>query len=453
MKRRLWVLGLLLLAVVLSAGGCETPALRPTGTPCPMPTPEYLWVEPITSPTSERSQVVTVHMGNTEMVTITAESGVFTATGSPARVVVDLFPNTAHHLDVVAQVMETQTSDGCLYGGYTLRTKRDRDGAPLTIVQGQPVPRLAAEAITPGNAARLEPLLVIAPDARLIADFDFSDGTELITVGYADRISRWDVVSGEEAGALGEGADEAAALCLAVHPGRSLLATGGTAKDPGVRIWNTKSGDMRELGQHETYLESLAFSASGTRLASGDTDNTVKVWEVASGQPFLTLEGDVPGRLQAFHTLHWPDDKMLVAVGSDAVYWWHVTASQLLERIDRPDAAAFFVDAAVAQQGDLVAAVAQDNAVYIWQRGTRTWDVWQAHGDTVLTQIAISPDEELLASASSGGELLLWEVATGKLLASYEVSSGDIAAVRFSPDGRLIAVGGWNSPIWLWGVP
>jgi WD40 repeat protein len=33
------------------------------------------------------------------------------------------------------------------------------------------------------------------------------------------------------------------------------------------------------------------------------------------------------------------------------------------------------------------------------------------------------------------------------------VTTGSIAAVHFSPDGRNIAVGGWDSPIWLWGVP
>ena len=58
--------------------GCG-PASPPTPTEplCPQATPELLQVEPVTSPTDLLSQAVTVQMGNCEVVTITAESGVF----------------------------------------------------------------------------------------------------------------------------------------------------------------------------------------------------------------------------------------------------------------------------------------------------------------------------------------------------------------------------------------
>jgi hypothetical protein len=63
----------------------------------------------------------------------------------------------------------------------------------------------------------------------------------------------------------------------------------------------------------------------------------------------------------------------------------------------------------------------------------------------------------LLAAATQAkdapGELLLWEVASRRLLARYSLAGGSVAALRFSPDGRYIALGGWDAPIWLWGVP
>lgn len=56
--------------------------------------------------------------------------------GSPALVTVSLLPCTTHHLDVTAHVREM--GPPCWYGGYTLHTTRDRNDAPLAIVQSGP---------------------------------------------------------------------------------------------------------------------------------------------------------------------------------------------------------------------------------------------------------------------------------------------------------------------------
>ena len=113
----------------------------PTTSSCPVPTPELLWVDPVTSPTDQLSQVIVVHIGNGEEVTIDTESGRFTVTGvvgpygNPASVEIALLPNTVHHLQVFAKVRTIIDGNGCMYGGYTLQTTVDSQGAPLTIVQ------------------------------------------------------------------------------------------------------------------------------------------------------------------------------------------------------------------------------------------------------------------------------------------------------------------------------
>jgi hypothetical protein len=109
-----------------------------TPTYCPMATPEPLWVDPLTSPTELLTQTITIYIGNGAAVTITAESGVFAASGSynaydnPARVQISLLPETIHHLLVAAKVRET-IQYGCPFGGYVLTTRSDRAGNELTI--------------------------------------------------------------------------------------------------------------------------------------------------------------------------------------------------------------------------------------------------------------------------------------------------------------------------------
>ncbi len=433
-----------------TAAPTNTPLPSDTPPLCPAATPEWLRVEPVTSPTDLLSQTVTVIMGNMEAVTITTESGVFAATSS--QVEVTLLPNTVHHLEVVAKVREIW-SDGCRYGGYTLRTTKDKNGALLTIEQGQPVLRRSSGAvIEPETISQLVPLFSVAPDARLTADFVFSGNEELISVGYADKIALWDLLTGSS-GQIGEGLEEASALCVTVNADRSRIATGGTAEDPAVRLWDAVTGEMRQLGQHESLLTSVAFNPAGTRLASGDNGNWVWVWDVGSGKPVASLEGDVPQRHQAFYDLNWLDDRTLVAAASDAIYWWDVPSGRVLERLARPDYVPFFVDFSFGHDGQHLAAAAQDENVYVWDRDTAEWQIWPAPPGTSLNHVEFSPDGRLLAATTFAGELMLWDVDTRELLVSHRVTTSDIAAVRFSPVGHYLAVGGWDSVIWLWGIP
>jgi hypothetical protein len=435
------------------SGPTLTAGVSPEPTLCPQATPEWLRVEPVTSPTDQLSQTVTVIMGNLDVVTITAESGVFTGTGSPALVDVTLLPDTVHHLDVVARVKELW-QQGCPYGGYTLRTTRDKNGVPLVIEQGQPgPPRPPGAVIGPENALQLALLFFLAPDARLTADFRFRGDEELVSVGYANKISRWSLITGEESGRLGDGLEEAAALCVAVSADRSWIATGGTAQDPSVRLWDVATGEMTLLGRHQSLLTAVAFNPSGTRLASGDRRDTFWVWDLVSRRAIASFQGDVPNRKQAYLSFYWVDDVTLIAAASDAVYWWDVMASQLLQRVARPDEAAFFVDAAFGPGGERLAVVAQDENVYVWVQETANWEIWPAGLGSSLNHVAFSPDGRLVAATTFAGELVLWDAETAEWLASYAVARGDIAAVRFSPDVQFLAVGGWDSVIGLWGIP
>jgi hypothetical protein len=106
---------------------------------CPIATPEFFTVEPVTSPTDQLSQVITVDLGNGETITVTTESGSFTAPFDtfPKEIEIALLPDTTHNLTVEGRVREVVQGD-CVYGGYTLSTTTDRNGAPLVIEQREP---------------------------------------------------------------------------------------------------------------------------------------------------------------------------------------------------------------------------------------------------------------------------------------------------------------------------
>jgi WD40 repeat protein len=425
--------------------------ITPRATVCPVETSEIFMVAPVTSPTDQLSQTVHVWIGNGESVTVITESGTFTSTEDPKSVEVSLLPDTVHHLEVIAKVRTIVHSDGCTYGGYTQRTTRDSFGAPLTIVQGNPIPKTASETITPENASRLEELTSFAPNVRYVTDFVFTNQHDLISVGFESNISFWNPETGQEIRQLGDA--QAGGVAVTTSSDSSLIATGGTAH--GLRLWNAQTGEMTVLGTPEvwTLWRSLAFDLQGTRLVSGDDHDTVMVWNVNDGRALLTLKGDVPNRLQSFSRLYWVNNDTLAAAGSTAIYWWDANTGALLKRIAKPAEPAFLVDADFTQSGDRIAAAAQDAYVYFWDQKVNQWSRWPAPVDATITRVRFSPDGQLLLSGTYKGGLLIWDVQSGQLLSSYATTSSSLATIQFSPDGRYIAAGGGDGPIRLWGIP
>lgn len=137
------VLALLLIWWLVNPSGVESPAEEsggdaPAAVECPVATPEFFTVEPVTSPTDQLSQVITVDLGNGEAITVTSESGTFTVPFDtfPKTIEITLLPNTTHNLTVEGRVREI-IQGGCTYGGYTLTATADRNGNPLVIEQRQ----------------------------------------------------------------------------------------------------------------------------------------------------------------------------------------------------------------------------------------------------------------------------------------------------------------------------
>lgn len=117
----------------------ESPTEESTAYPCPVATPELFYVDPVTSPTDQLSQMIIVGLGRGETITITTESGTFVAPFDtfPTEIEIALLPDTTHNLTVTGKVREVVQGD-CTYGGYILTTTRDRYGDPLVIEQNQP---------------------------------------------------------------------------------------------------------------------------------------------------------------------------------------------------------------------------------------------------------------------------------------------------------------------------
>jgi len=111
--------------------------------------------------------------------------------------------------------------------------------------------------------------------------------------------------------------------CLAFGSNDGWLASGGA--DNSIRIWDTASGrELRTLNGHTGWVNALAVSLNDELLASGSNDLTVRIWQVKSGEPLRILNGHTkPIEALVFG----PDGRLLASGSADGtIKIWDITS-------------------------------------------------------------------------------------------------------------------------------
>ena len=226
-----------------------------------------------------------------------------------------------------------------------------------------------------------------------------------------------------------------------------MLASGSS--DTTVKLWDVASGhELRTLRGHSYTVSSVAFSPDGRVLASGSSDKTVKLWDVASGHELRTLSG----HSNAVFSVAFSPDGRVLASGSDdnTVKLWDVASGHELRTLGGHSN--WVKSVAFSPDGLVLASGSDDNTVKLWDVASgHELRTLSGHSDMV-SSVAFSPDGRVLASGSRDNMVRLWDVASGHELRSLSGHTDEVFSVAFSPDGRVLASGSRDKTVKLWDV-
>ena len=204
--------------------------------------------------------------------------------------------------------------------------------------------------------------------------------------------------------------------------------------------------EARTLEGHAGPVTSVAFSPDGQHLASASDDNTVKIWDSATGKELFSLQGHAgPVTSVTFS----PDGQRLASGSADKTVkiWDSATGKELFSLQGH---AGPVTSVAFSPDGQRLASASEDNTVKIWDSATRK-ELFSLQGHAgPVTSVAFSPDGQRLASGSADKTVKIWDGATGKELFSLEGHSDEVLSVAFSPDGQRLASGGEDNTVKIW---
>jgi WD40 repeat protein len=329
----------------------------------------------------------------------------------------------------------------------------------------------------------------------------FSPDSRFVAAAGADAVVRvWDVQTKSEVRGLRGHTDWVTSV--AFGPDGRFLASVGAEKDNSVRVFPLPALDTGgSTAGHTLAVNAVAVSPDGKRVATAGTDQTIKIWDLATGNGVSTLIGnaDVP-----FALAFLGNDAVVMGVGlqirdTGRLHFWNTVPPRLNRTVptgevytivpseDGTKLGAWAARPAVGDsmknsayeiytaKGDQVLALADKGREVLaatftpdlaWAVGgdkagtVRVWDLAKKErigGDWPLfsqsfVDLGVTPDKKYLVGADDQGQVKVAEIAKRDVVASGTPHKSGVRALLVSPTGTTFLTISNDRHVAVWGL-
>jgi WD40 repeat protein len=274
------------------------------------------------------------------------------------------------------------------------------------------------------------------------------DGSRLVTATANGKVQVWDPRNQRSLLDLRNGNE--ATTAVAIDRKGDRIATGQYKFDDAtrtfhstVRILNSASGDLMTKFSYDGLVNTVAFSPNGGLLASGSSDKTVRLWNVATTRQVHTIRVGSDVLRVEFS----PDGQRLATAGADKLAKvWDVASGHAVMTLRGHTAEVW--DVAFSPDGRHLATASLDSTAKIWDAATgRETANLSGHSNTVLW-VGFAPDGRI-GTASADGTARLWD-ESGQPLLTLLGHTNPISAAAFTAAGSELLTATWDGTVRIW---
>jgi tetratricopeptide (TPR) repeat protein/tRNA A-37 threonylcarbamoyl transferase component Bud32 len=232
----------------------------------------------------------------------------------------------------------------------------------------------------------------------------------------------------------------------ALRNGRALLSGGC---DNTVRLWDTASGRALRCLWHPNAVRAIAALPDGQSAVTGCVDGWVRLWDLGTGQEVRRLARH-SARVNALAIS--PDGRTVVSGGDDRLLLVSdVERGGEIRRFKAQTAPLWSV--AISADGQLVLAGGKDGVVRLGKMSSRdSLEPLVGHDpEARILSLGFSPDGRRAASGGEDGSVIVWDLNRKQMARRLSVKGeGWVRSVVFWPDGETVAFGTQTGTLTVW---